>query len=55
MLGTVDHAGGMLIQKYNPDGSLFPRQIEVTTVRIVNGNQLVGNAFGLVPAPPRTS
>jgi hypothetical protein len=50
MLGTVDHAGGMLIQKFNPDGTLA-NQLEVTTVRIVNGNQLVGNAFGLVPAP----
>ena len=50
MLGTVDHAGGMLVQKYNPDGTLA-KQIEVTTVRILNGNTLVGNAFGLVPAP----
>jgi hypothetical protein len=50
MLGTVDHAGGMLIQKFNPDGTLA-NQLEVTTVRIVNGNMLVGNAFGLVPAP----
>jgi len=50
MLGTVDHAGGMLIQKFNPDGS-FAKEIEVTTVRILDGNMLVGNAFGLVPAP----
>lgn len=50
MLGTVDHAGGMLVQKYNPDGTLA-KEIEVTTVRILNGNTLVGNAFGLVPAP----
>ena len=50
MLGTVDHAGGILVQKYNPDGTLAT-QIEVTTVRILNGNSLVGNAFGLVPAP----
>jgi hypothetical protein len=50
MLGTVDHAGGLLIQKFNPDGTVA-QQIEVTTVRILNGNMLVGNAFGLVPAP----
>jgi len=50
MLGTVDHAGGMLIQKFNPDGTVA-HQIDVTTVRILNGNMLVGNALGLVPAP----
>jgi hypothetical protein len=50
MLGTVDHAGGMLIQKFNADGTV-QHQLEVTTVRILNGNMLVGNAFGLVPAP----
>ena len=51
MLGTVDHAGGMLIQKIDPATNEVTHQIEVTTVRILNGNMLVGNAFGLVPAP----
>jgi hypothetical protein len=51
MLGTVDHAGGMLIQKIDPATGTASHQIEVTTVRILNGNMLVGNAFGLVPAP----
>ena len=51
MLGTVDHAGGMLIQKIDPATNEVTHSIEVTTVRILNGNMLVGNAFGLVPAP----
>jgi hypothetical protein len=50
MLGTVDHAGGMLIQKINPDGTVAT-QLEVTVPRILNGNLLVGNMAGLVPAP----
>jgi hypothetical protein len=50
MLGTVNHAGGMLIQKFNPDGTVAT-QLEVTEVKILNGNMLVGNALGLVPAP----
>ena len=49
MLGTVDHSGGMLILKY-ADG-VEQKRLEVTTLRIVNGNMLVGNALGLVPAP----
>ena len=49
MLGTVDHAGGMLMLKY-ADG-VEQKRLEVTTLRIVNGNMLVGNALGLVPAP----
>ena len=51
MLGTVDHAGGMLIQKIDPATNEVTHSIEVTTVRILNGNMLVGNAFGLVPSP----
>jgi hypothetical protein len=50
MLGTVDHAGGMLIQKINPDGTVAT-QLEVTVPRILNGNMLIGNALGLIPAP----
>jgi hypothetical protein len=50
MLGTVNHDGAMLIQKFNPDGTVS-KKLDVTTVRILNGNMLVGNALGLVPAP----
>jgi hypothetical protein len=50
MLGTVNHAGGMLIQKFNPDGTVAT-QLEVTEPQIVAGASLVGNALGLVPAP----
>jgi hypothetical protein len=49
MLGTVDHSGGMLMLKY-ADG-VEQKRLEVTDVRIVNGNMLVGNALGLVPSP----
>jgi hypothetical protein len=49
MLGTVDHAGGMLMLQYR-DG-VEVKRLEVTTLRIANGNMLVGNALGLVPAP----
>jgi hypothetical protein len=51
MLGTVDHGGGMLIQKLNPQDGSVEAELEVTTIRIVNGTSLVGNALGLVPAP----
>lgn len=50
MLGTVNHAGGMTIQKVNPDGTNGP-SLTVTDVKIVAGASLVGNALGLVPAP----
>jgi hypothetical protein len=50
MLGTVNHAGGMMLQKVNPDGTNGP-QLTVTDVKIVNGTSLVGNALGLIPAP----
>jgi hypothetical protein len=50
MLGTVNHAGGMTLQKVNPDGSNGP-QLTVTDVKIVAGASLVGNALGLIPAP----
>jgi hypothetical protein len=50
MLGTVNHAGGLSIQKFNPDGTKAA-QLDVTDVKIVAGAQLVGNALGLVPAP----
>jgi hypothetical protein len=50
MLGTVNHDGGMLIQKIEPDGTVSA-ELEVTQVKIVAGASLVGNALGLVPAP----
>ena len=50
MLGTVNHAGGLSIQKFNPDGTKAA-QLDVTDIKIVNGNELVGNALGIVPAP----
>jgi hypothetical protein len=50
MLGTVNHKGGMLIQKINPDGTVAA-ELRVTEVKIVAGASLVGNALGLVPAP----
>jgi hypothetical protein len=51
MLGTVDHGGGMLIQKIDSQQGVVEAELEVTTLRIVNGNMLTGNALGLVPAP----
>lgn len=51
MLGTVDHGGGMLIQKIDSSQGKVEAELEVTTPRIVNGNQLTGNALGLVPTP----
>ena len=54
MLGTVDHAGGMLIQKYNPDGTLA-HSIEVTTVRILNGNSWWATRSAWCRLRPRTS
>jgi len=50
MLGTVNHAGGMTLQKVNPDGTNGPT-LTVTDVQIVAGASLVGNALGLIPAP----
>jgi hypothetical protein len=50
MLGTVRHAGGLSIQKHHPVGTIV-KQLDVTNLRIVNGTTLVGDAFGLVPAP----
>lgn len=50
MLGTVNHNGGMLIQKIEPDGTVSA-ELEITQVKIVGGASLVGNALGLIPAP----
>ena len=50
MLGTVNHDGGMLIQKIEPDGTVSA-ELNVTQVKIVAGASLVGNALDLIPAP----
>jgi hypothetical protein len=51
MLGTVNHAGGIRIQKYNSNFTTIEKSLEVTDVRIVAGASFVGNALGLVPSP----
>jgi hypothetical protein len=50
MLGTVDSEGGLKMEKWSPSG-VKEKELQVTQVKIVNGNMLVGNALGLVPAP----
>ncbi len=50
MIGTVNHGGGLSIQKFNPDGTKAA-QLDVTDLKIVNGSELVGTALGIVPAP----
>jgi hypothetical protein len=49
MLGTVESDGGIIMERQFPDGT--KKDLQVTNVKIVNGNMLVGNALGLVPAP----
>jgi hypothetical protein len=50
MLGTVNHGGGLLIQKITPEGTVAA-ELATTTPRIVNGSQLTGDALGLIPTP----
>jgi hypothetical protein len=50
MLGTVNSDGGLSIQKHHPVGTIV-KQLDITQVKILNGNMLIGNAQGLVPAP----
>jgi hypothetical protein len=50
MLGTVNSDGGISIQKHHPVGTIV-KQLDVTQVKILNGNMLIGNAQGLVPVP----
>jgi hypothetical protein len=50
MLGTVNSDGGISIQKHQPVGTIV-KQLDVTQVKILNGNMLIGNAQGLVPVP----
>jgi hypothetical protein len=50
MLGTVNHPGGLLIQKFNADGTVA-NELNVTQPKLVAGASLVGNALDLVPVP----
>ncbi len=50
MLGTVNSQGGLRMEKWSPEG-VKQSELPVTEVKIVNGNMLVGNALGIVPAP----
>jgi hypothetical protein len=50
MLGTVNSDGGISIQRHHPVGTIVKR-LDVTQVKILNGNMLIGNAQGLVPTP----
>jgi hypothetical protein len=51
MLGTVESAGGLSIQKYRPGWTTIEKRLDSTQVKIVNGNMLIGNVLGLVPIP----
>jgi hypothetical protein len=51
LLGTVNHAGGLQIVKYNQDFTAVENTLETTNLRFVNGNMLVGDALGLIPSP----
>jgi hypothetical protein len=50
MLGSVNSKGGLRMEKWSPTG-VKEKELPVTEVKIVNGNMLVGNALGIVPAP----
>ena len=51
MIGAVQLAGGLRMAKYNSDFTAVEKTIDVTNIRIVNGRELNGDAFGLVPSP----
>jgi hypothetical protein len=51
MVGTVNHAGGMLIQKIDPADNTVTHELSVTNLRILNGITLTGDAFELLAAP----
>jgi hypothetical protein len=51
LLGTVNHGGGLLIVKYNEDGTAIENQLETTNLRFLNGNTLLGDTLDLIPAP----
>jgi hypothetical protein len=50
MLGTVNSDGGLSIQKHQPVGTII-KQLDITNMKIVNGNMLIGQLQGLIPAP----
>jgi hypothetical protein len=54
MIGTVNHPGGIQIAKWTPgeDGIYrISKTLDVTKLRIVNGNTLVGDAAGILTSP----
>ncbi len=51
MIGTVQLAGGLQMVKYNSDFTAIEQTLDVTNIRILNGQQLNGDALGLVPSP----
>jgi hypothetical protein len=50
MLGSVNSDGGIEIQKQHPLGTIVKR-LDITNVKILDGNTLIGNALGIVPTP----
>ena len=51
LIGTVNHAGGIRIVKYNAEFTVVEKQLDTTELKILNGNTLTGNALGLIPTP----
>ena len=51
MLGTVNHEGGINLYQIDETYTNITKSIDITNIRIVNGNQMVGDALGLVPSP----
>jgi hypothetical protein len=51
MTGSVNHEGSLLLLKYNEDQTVVEKQLETANLKIFNGNTLLGDAFGVVPAP----
>jgi hypothetical protein len=51
MLGTVNHAGGQQIVKFDETRTFITHSLDVTNLRIVNGNQLWGDTADLLPGP----
>jgi len=50
-IGTVNHAGGMELQKQDPNTGAVQTALDVTNLRVVNGNSLIADTQGLLPAP----
>jgi hypothetical protein len=51
MIGTVNHSGGQQFIQYDPPRENVIKTLDVTNLRIVNGNQLWGDTAGLIPGP----